>query len=215
MDRLRRHTFALVTHRARAIAPRARALIVALGLAGSGLLSAGCPGGTSGIEPAERCLDGKDNDGDGLIDCDDMDCRTLPICGGAFAPPDQGPVKHDGPVTRDGPIAHDIRTKDTAPPPPPSSYGTICTTYGSLCADGKTKCIRYNQASKGYCSRPCVKRTACEAAKNGAPAYCVYGYNSQWYCAFSCVWNTVPHSCPGGFQCYVWSTGMQSMCFPP
>lgn len=34
--------------------------------------------------PLERgdaeCSDGKDNDGDGLIDCDDPDCRALPIC---------------------------------------------------------------------------------------------------------------------------------------
>ncbi|MDM9630611.1 hypothetical protein [Robiginitalea aurantiaca] len=30
--------------------------------------------------PVELCADGIDNDGDGLIDCEDLDCETSPEC---------------------------------------------------------------------------------------------------------------------------------------
>jgi hypothetical protein len=40
-----------------------------------------CPGRGSGGGNKERnCTDGIDNDGDGLTDCDDRDCRKDPAC---------------------------------------------------------------------------------------------------------------------------------------
>jgi hypothetical protein len=49
-------------------------------------LCCGCVGGISTpIEGVERdeCLDGLDNDGDAMIDCDDVDCAGWDVCGGA------------------------------------------------------------------------------------------------------------------------------------
>jgi hypothetical protein len=103
---------------------------------------------------------------------------------------------------------------DTAPPPPPSSYGATCGNFGSLCPDGKTVCVRRSQASKGYCSRPCIQGNKCEDGPTGTPAYCVYGYNGTYHCAFTCKWQSQPFTCPSGWQCYPWAS-YQSMCFPP
>ena len=46
----------------------------------------GCGGGGDEDEgeagPAEDCADLEDNDGDGLIDCQDDECTDDPLCGG-------------------------------------------------------------------------------------------------------------------------------------
>lgn len=69
----------------------AAAVPVAAGFAVTGAI-AGCSGDEeSSTQGAEQCTDGKDNDGDGLIDCGDDDCRMqLGVCPGPEygAPPD-------------------------------------------------------------------------------------------------------------------------------
>lgn len=173
-----------------------------------------CPASQQGIEQPESCLDGKDNDGDGLVDCDDPDCRRLAICGSPQRR-DGGPVLIDGPPPpSDGPTPDKGTPKrDLTPPPPPTSYGQTCSNISSLCPDGKTKCVLSLYSSAGYCSKPCTKGSACEASPAGTPAYCVHGFNGTYYCSFTCKWNNEPFSCPAGFDCYAW-TSSQSQCFP-
>ncbi|PIE19811.1 MAG: hypothetical protein CSA65_01025 [Proteobacteria bacterium] len=178
-------------------------------------LAPGCSGNTQSAELPERCLDGKDNDGDGQIDCEDPDCQRLPICGAPLVPLDTGsaPPPPDSQPLLDGPPVVDKGpTPDSAPPP--SSYGKTCRNINNLCSDGNTRCIRWQSASQGYCSRPCVENTPCGDGPTGTPAYCVYGYNGTYYCAFTCKWKNNPHSCPSGWNCIMWAT-YQSMCFPP
>ena len=163
-----------------------------------------CSISSQGAEAYEDCLDGKDNDDDGTIDCADSDCRSLPICGAPMTPVDAAVV--DG-LVPDSALAPDFA-------PPPSSYGQVCTALGQPCPDGKTTCIRYQYSDRGYCSRPCVEGTRCEDGPTGTPAYCVYGFNGTRYCAFTCKWKGVPFGCPPSWRCYVWAS-YQSMCFPP
>jgi hypothetical protein len=54
----------------------------------------------------ERCRDGIDNDGDGLIDCADQDCQSLPQCAAVYSQP-----RYTQP------------TYLPPPAPPPYSYG--------------------------------------------------------------------------------------------
>ncbi len=43
--------------------------------------SGGGAGGIDGLEiSATQCQDGKDNDGDGLTDCEDADCKGFVFC---------------------------------------------------------------------------------------------------------------------------------------
>jgi hypothetical protein len=81
-------------------------LVGALTLVASMSHASACAGNTQGAELPERCLDGKDNDGDGQIDCDDADCQRLPVCGAPLVPIDLGPPPppRDGqPPSPDGP----------------------------------------------------------------------------------------------------------------
>lgn len=176
---------------------------------------AACPASQTGFEQPESCLDGKDNDGDGLVDCDDPDCRRLAICGSPQRR-DGGPVLIDGPPPppRDGPpVDKGTPKRDFAPPPPPTNYGQPCTNISSLCADGKTKCVLSLYSTAGYCSKPCIKNSVCEASPSGTPGHCVYAFNGTYYCSFSCKWNNEPFNCPAGLNCYAW-TSSQSQCFP-
>jgi len=52
-------------------------VLVSVGLAWGTGTGVGC-GGES--DPEANCRDGVDNDGDGLIDCDDEDCVTTSVC---------------------------------------------------------------------------------------------------------------------------------------
>lgn len=47
--------------------------------------------GDDGRLSPERCDDGEDDDGDGLVDCRDADCWAAPVCAAADAGPDAGP----------------------------------------------------------------------------------------------------------------------------
>ncbi len=63
-------------------------LVLALLLLGCGASNEGSddPGDSSTHEAAHQCEDGEDNDGDGFVDCADLDCRAeSPAC--PFAPP--------------------------------------------------------------------------------------------------------------------------------
>ncbi|MCA9665524.1 MAG: hypothetical protein KC503_08045 [Myxococcales bacterium] len=56
-------------------------LLAVLGLASLLVAFGGCDSASSGIEDTQKtCTDGVDNDGDGLIDCDDPECKLLAQC---------------------------------------------------------------------------------------------------------------------------------------
>ena len=63
----------------------------------------------------EICDDGKDNDGDGLVDCDDPDCahasecRPREICGNCIDDDGDGLVDYEDPDCCDAPMAMDVR----------------------------------------------------------------------------------------------------------
>jgi hypothetical protein len=150
-----------------------------------------------------ECSDGKDNDGDGMIDCADPDCSAMPVCsttrdGGRDTslhdrspmPPDNGP-RPDYPRTADAPTE--------------SSYGQRCLlASGPLCPDGKTACIpgKGSQPGVGYCTYPCSGTgNPCPTPPPGATAQCVYAFNGVDYCAFLCLFLGVEYPCPSGWTC--------------
>lgn len=111
---------------------KAAAVPVAAGLAASGAI-AGCSGDeeSSASQGAEQCTDGKDNDGDGLIDCGDDDCRMQwGVCPGPEygAPPDSW------------------GTSDTQPQP------EVCNDEQDNDLDGKTDCMDPDCIDKFPCA---------------------------------------------------------------
>jgi hypothetical protein len=79
-----------------------------------------------GEETAENtpalCADGADNDGDGLRDCDDPDCESVPVCAPAVELCDDG-------ADNDGDGLRDCDDPDCGDDP-------ACTTAVELCTDG-------------------------------------------------------------------------------
>lgn len=57
-------------------------LILVLGCFGLLVMGTGGPADSSAQKAVEICDDGKDNDGDKKIDCDDPDCSKDPSCDG-------------------------------------------------------------------------------------------------------------------------------------
>ena len=173
----------------------------------------GCSGHTNLGESGSECSDGKDNDGDSLVDCQDPDCRNAPICGGH---PDAALD-----VQRDGlPLLPDLGRLDGKLPPdqpkPATSYGQRCTV-GSACPDGKTTCVqgKYSPQGVGFCTYTCPGLDQpCPPAAGGQTAECVYIYNGIYYCSFMCRYKDVPFTCPSGFGCYESGYTYQKYCWP-
>lgn len=165
------------------------------------------------VESGTECTDGKDNDGDKLIDCDDPDCKPLPVCGGRVdARPDV--QRTDGPRP-DRPA--DSPRPDQ--PAPTSSFGQTCSFKMPIqaCSDGKTYCILGDNGSQtGYCAYLCDNADvdACPQGPSGTTAKCVWGFNSKWYCSFMCRWQGQDYPCPStSFGCYTYRPS-QMYCWP-
>lgn len=151
---------------------------------------------------AADCRDGRDNDGDGTIDCQDIDCYPMLFCS---PPPDGGPPADLLVITSD----RGIKPQDSQPPPdtkpPPSSYGVRCSyTSGEPkpCSDGKNLCVP-SKYSSGFCTQRCDYQGAyCPPGPAGTKSYCGYNVSTSgtwlWYCIFLCSSN----ACPNNTQCY-------------
>ncbi len=170
----------------------------------------GCGGSTNPGELGSECSDGKDNDGDGLVDCQDSDCRGTPICGGRpDAALDQLPILPDlGKL--DGKLPPDQ-------PKPTTSYGQRCSV-GASCPDGKTTCVqgKYSPQGVGFCTHTCAGLDQpCPAVpQSGQTAECAYIYNGTYYCSFMCRYKDVPFTCPTGFGCFESGYPYQKYCWP-
>ena len=174
-----------------------------------------CSGEVARVESGTECTDGKDNDGDKLIDCDDFDCKSLPVCGG------RADARLDG--QRDGPVLPPDRSEPDKPRPdqatPSSSFGQTCAYQYPLqtCPDGKTYCIRgYNGSQTvGYCAWVCTDGDpdSCPQGPAGTTAKCVYTFNGTPYCHFMCRWQSQEFPCPSSsFSCY--GSSYQAFCTP-
>jgi hypothetical protein len=60
-----------------------RWLVLLLSICSLCLSVSGCSDDIEVERSATECADGRDNDGDQLIDCDDPDCRARPFCASA------------------------------------------------------------------------------------------------------------------------------------
>jgi hypothetical protein len=166
-----------------------------------------CSSPNTKVESGSECSDGKDNDGDQAIDCDDSDCATLSICS---TPPDAGRKDGsagDGPeVKKDQGTQRDTRAEA---PRPSSAYGESCSYSGSLksCRDKKTTCVpSVENEALGFCTEPCDFETACPSGPSGTHAECQYDWQTgtgypQYYCLFVCLYNQKKYPCPPGFTC--------------
>ena len=189
----------------------------ALLLAATLLAGSACSGEVARAESGTECTDGKDNDGDKLIDCDDFDCRSLPVCGGRVdARPDVS--RQDGPLQPDRGPQPDRPRPDQATPA--SSFGQTCAYQYPVqtCPDGATYCVLGYKGSPsvGYCTPTCTDGNpdSCPQGPSGTAAKCVYGFNNVAYCAFMCRWQGTQYPCPSAdFTCNAY-TSYQSYCAP-
>jgi hypothetical protein len=179
-------------------------------------LVGGCSDHRSQGESGTECSDGKDNDGDRLIDCDDPDCQGLPICGGrADGRADRSSTDRGRPP--DFALLPDLQSPDQ--PSPQSSYGQTCPYVHPVqrCPDGKTFCILGEASSTtGYCTEVCTQGApdSCPPGPAGTMPKCVWGFNNNWYCSFMCRWLAVDHPCPDSTYACVSYQPSQSYCWP-
>ncbi|PHN08383.1 M43 family zinc metalloprotease [Flavilitoribacter nigricans] len=119
---------------------RMRALFDTGGARESLLSSSGCGNG----DPVELCNDGLDNDGDGLVDCDDPDCDTDPFC-----QPVEPEICDDG-IDNDGDGLIDCDDPDCGSAPNCQPTGT-CAAPGGLTTEvrkgGKEALLSWNAVS--------------------------------------------------------------------
>ena len=189
------------------------------------LALAGCPGEHQGHEQGEECWDGKDNDLDGWLDCQDSDCAPLGICSLRLdaGPPDKGkpPLKKDlGKKTDLGKKLDRAAPRDVKPWPPDKnltySYGHKCVYNASnrFCPDGRSHCIVGMKGGRAFCSRPCIKLgDICPRGPEGSFAACLYKFNGKPFCSFLCKLQGKGYKCPSGYGCHPW-TATQSYCWP-
>lgn len=180
----------------------------------------GCPGGGETHESGQECWDGKDNDNDGAVDCNDPDCKAMAICSNGRQDAGKDLALDTRPISQD---IHKPPPPDTyvAPPDKPlpaSSYGQRCSysSRNQLCADGKTYCILGKKSqTKGYCTYPCNGRNydSCPAGPAGTVAKCLFNFAGTNYCAFLCKYLGKNHSCPSTLGCYYFSLN-QKFCWP-
>lgn len=176
------------------------------------LASGGCPGGGVGLETGEACLDSKDNDGDGLADCDDSDCASLWLC----RPPGQTLDLGAPPPPPDGSILDGMPPALDTGPPPQSSYGQPCQWQGfvSLCSDQKTVCVQ-SPLGGSFCTVPCSGTGSCPAGPGASNvSECFYSFNNQTYCVFLCMLFSQPYDCPNAaYRCVDSDISSQKWCW--
>lgn len=78
---------------------------------------------TAQVDRETNCTDGIDDDGDGVIDCEDADCAEDPAC-----------------KTPEGEATPGESTEPSAPPPPPVARETICDDRIDNDGDSVTDC---------------------------------------------------------------------------
>jgi len=177
-----------------------------------------CAGSGPPAEIGAECVDGKDNDRDGLIDCRDGDCAGLAICGqldGGTAdlwPPDLGPQP-------------DLR-RDQQPDLPPldlgqdqgsaTGYGTPCEWRGTFkaCDDGTSFCVLDDDWDGAYCTRDCKPSSDDCTAPDGMRAACIYTFDGQPVCMFVCHYLGNEYDCPPGLECVAQIQYPQRECHP-
>jgi hypothetical protein len=156
-----------------------------------------CSSSVAETESGASCSDGKDNDQDGLIDCQDPDCKPLAICGGRvdaghdLAPSDQ---------KTDRLLPHDARPGDKSPS---SNYGQACDFPGTVetCDDNNTFCILGFLRTTGFCSYTCSEQSPCPSGPPRSKVDCLFVFQNQRYCAFFCLYQGEKFECPDGFEC--------------
>lgn len=111
--------------------------------------------------PVEICDDGVDNDGNGAVDCDDVQCATMPVCQGlAYGVPTE---ICDDQVDNDGDGAVDCDDADCVPTCMGDMYGAPI----ELCNDG----IDNDGDGATDCADPdCVTYHDCGGYLYGAPS---------------------------------------------
>jgi hypothetical protein len=156
------------------------ALVASLLLAAAQLATSSCSSSAGSDETGAACSDGKDNDGDGRIDCDDLDCSTSSVCAQADARLDRAS------------LSPDRRALDQPRPgpdqPAASSFGARCTNPQGGCPDGKTTCVPgiASPSGLGYCTYACPSLGdpfTCPAAPAGPRAAGRDADNGQPDCA--------------------------------
>lgn len=162
------------------------------------LATASCSSAAGSDETGAACSDGKDNDGDGRIDCDDLDCHANSVCARADARLDGGSLPPDRPALDRTPPRPDTL--------PASSFGARCTNPLGGCPDGKTMCVPGidSPSGLGYCTYACPSLGdpfTCPPAPAGQLAVCLYAFNGTPYCAFLCRFTGQSYTCPSGLDC--------------
>lgn len=71
-------------------------LVLSMALLCTALLTTACSDEVATERSDAECTDKIDNDGDGLFDCDDPDCRARPVCSGTADGGADGPASPDG-----------------------------------------------------------------------------------------------------------------------
>ena len=108
-----------------------------------------------------HCTDGKDNDGDGLININDPDCLTPPPPPPPLASSERGHCT-DG-KDNDGDGLIDLNDPDCLTPPPPPSKETICDDGKDNDADGLVDAADPDCPKKPL---PPSKETICDDGKD-------------------------------------------------
>lgn len=192
--------------------------------------------GSAALSPESdtRCSDGKDNDGDGRIDCEDSDCQATVFCGHR-ALDAQVVVPQDGAIVdaagRDLTALFDLRQPDASTPKDlsaqdsasltPLAYGNRCVFGGSLASscpasNGQTICIPDPSTTKGFCTVKCAGIGAsCPPGPQGQRAECRIQGPDSWYCQFVCLLGTVSYPCPdpSDYKC-TYVTTSYAVCRP-
>lgn len=101
-----------------------------------------------------QCKDGKDNDGDGYIDCKDQDCQGFKFCGKPDGGPKDGPADKTAKdtATTDIPVGDTLVTTDSSsvPDQQPSDLGAASPLPGCPAGcPGSQVCL-----GKGKCGTP-------------------------------------------------------------
>jgi hypothetical protein len=186
-------------------------------------LLAACPGfGGTSMEIGQECIDGKDNDGDGVVDCADADCRRLWICSdprldaSVIPPLDFTTTPPDNGNRVDRGIGPPPPPRDTGPAPQ-SSYGEPCvyTSFGKRCPDGVSECVR-SPAGGAFCSMRCSGVGSCPSGPTGSnQSDCLFTFNGERFCAFLCRLHGIDYECPDRtYGCYASSISSQRWCWP-
>ena len=151
------------------------------------------------------CQDGKDNDFDGDVDCDDTECKGFSVCAsGADGGPDGGDrgVPDLTGDLQSGP--QDLSTPDMALSPDMklSNLGDKCSASAPCL--GTLFCGYFpGNAKAGYCTKVCSTLNAsCSGVPAGTSATCAMQVNTptgtKLFCIFEC---SSSQACPTQLTC--------------